>query len=69
MNTKRGDNSLAFVILHKFARAATGVRAAHFQYTTSQPICQAKNTKKINKFFFLKPIDKAASMCYNTDRN
>jgi hypothetical protein len=38
-----------------------------FHYNTAPAICQAKNTKKINKIFFLKPIDKYRPMCYNTD--
>ena len=41
-----------------FGAPARVVPGRKFHYTTAPAICQAKNAKKINKIFFLKPLDK-----------
>ena len=41
-----------------FDAPARVVPGRKFNYNTAPAICQAKNAKKINKIFFLKPLDK-----------
>ena len=49
------------------AGARTVVGAPNSYYTIDPAFCQAKNRNKKNKFFFLKPLDKSDSLCYNKD--
>lgn len=46
-------------------RRAHGLNAPNYHYNTDPAICQEKNRKKNFLIFFLKPLDKFQSMCYN----